>query len=51
MHIQRDRERGKRERERERERVRKNPEELDRVHQRNFENSKLMRKVLVVECF
>ena len=46
MHIQKDRER-----ERKREKERKNPKELDRVHQRNFENSKLMRKVLVVECF
>ena len=46
MHIQRDRER-----EREREKERKNQEELDRIHQRNFENSKLMRQILMVRYF
>ena len=30
-----------------RERERKNQDELERVHERNFENSKLMRRILV----
>ena len=54
MRIKRDTERetkrewdGKREREKEI----KNQEELDRAHQRNLENSKLMRQILVVEYF
>ena len=44
MHIHRQR---KREKERETERQRKNQGKLDRVHQRNFENSKLVRQILV----
>ena len=35
----------------EREKEIKNQEELDRAHQRNLENSKLMRQILVVEYF
>ena len=46
MHIHRERKREK-ERERERERERKNQGKLDRVHQRNFGNSKLVRQILV----
>ena len=42
MHIHRERKREK-----ERERQRKNQGKLDRVHQRNFENSKLVRQILV----
>ena len=34
-----------------REKQRKNHEELDRIHQRNFEKSKLKRQILVVEYF
>ena len=34
-----------------REKERKNQEELDRVHQRNFENSEKMGQILVVDYF
>ena len=47
---ERERER-KRETERERETDRENQDELERVPQMNFENSKLMRQILLVECF
>ena len=40
-----------RETERERETDRENQDELERVPQMNFENSKLMRQILLVECF
>ena len=53
-HTQRERER-EREREKERdgdrERDRENQDELERVPQMNFENSNLMRQILLVECF
>ena len=49
---ERDRERERqRETERERETDRENQDELERVPQMNFENSKLMRQILLVECF
>ena len=57
---ERERERGtergtererQRETERERETDRENQDELERVPQMNFENSKLMRQILLVECF
>ena len=40
-----------RETERERETDRENQDELERVPQMNFENSNLMRQILLVECF